>query len=72
MIKIHLSRILGEKRMTQADLARLTKIRPSTIGDYYNELAERVNLDYLDRICETLNCDITDLMEYIPNKRKKL
>jgi putative transcriptional regulator len=71
MIKIHLSRILGEKRMTQADLARLTNIRPSTIGDYYHELSERINLEYLDRICEALNCDVSDLIEHIPNKRKK-
>lgn len=70
MIRIHLSRILGEKRWTQADLAKKTGIRPSTIGDYYHELAERVSLDNLDLICEALDCDITDLLEYIPNKKK--
>lgn len=71
MIKIHLSRILGEKRMTQAELARQTGIRPSTINDIYNEMAERLNIEYLDRICEYLDCSITDLIEYIPNKQKK-
>lgn len=71
MIKIHLSRILGEKRMTQADLARMTNIRPNTISEIYNELIERINLEYLDRICEVLNCDVSDLIEHIPNKRKR-
>jgi len=71
MIKIHLSRILGEKRITQAELARQTGIRPSTINDIYNEIAERLNIDYLDRICEYLECNITDLIEYIPNRQKK-
>lgn len=71
MIKIHLSRILGEKRMTQAELSRQTGIRPSTISDIYNEMTERLNIEYLDRICEYLNCNITDLIEYIPNKQKK-
>jgi putative transcriptional regulator len=70
MIKIHLSRILGEKRWTQADLARKTGIRPSTINDYYHELAERVSLENLDLICEALECKITDLLEYIPNTKK--
>lgn len=71
MIRIHLSRMLGEKRWTQADLARYTKIRPSTINEIYHELIERINLEHLDRICEVLNCDLTDIMEYVPNKEKK-
>ena len=71
MIKIHLSRIRGEKRMSQAELARQTGIRPSTISDIYNEMTERLNIEYLDRICEYLDCSITDLIEYIPNKQKK-
>ena len=71
MIKIHLSRLLGEKRISQAELSRQTGIRPSTINDMYNEIAERVNLDYLDRICEYLDCSLSDLMEYIPNQQKK-
>ncbi len=67
MIRIHLSRILGEKRITQADLARMTEIRPSTINDWYHEIAERVNLDHLDRICEALQCKVSDLIEFVPN-----
>nr|WP_243108174.1 helix-turn-helix transcriptional regulator [Clostridium sp. JN-9] len=72
MIKIHLSRLLGEKRWTQADLARKTNIRPNTISELYNELVDRVSLEQLDKICEVLECDISDLLEYIPNKDKHL
>lgn len=57
--------------MTQADLARKTGIRPTTINDIYHEMAERVNLEHLDLICEALGCDLTELMEYIPNKIPK-
>ncbi len=71
MIKIHLSKLLGEKRITQADLARMTKIRPSTIGAYYHELAERINLEHLDKICDVLNCNVADLIEHLPNKPRK-
>ena len=71
MIEIHLSRILGEKRMSQAELARQTGIRPSTISEIYNEISEHLNVEYLDRICEYLDCSITDLIECIPNQQKK-
>lgn len=56
MIRILLSTRLGERRWTQADLARATGIRPSTINDYYHEFAERVNLEHFhDDIGHTVN-----------------
>ena len=67
MIKIHLSRLLGEKRWSQARLARETGIRPSTISHWYNEFVDRVSLDHLNKICEALNCEVIDLLEYIPD-----
>ena len=72
MIRILLSTRLGEKRWTQADLARATGIRPSTINDYYHELAERVNLEHLDLICEALDCELSDLIVRVPNKEPRI
>lgn len=73
MIRILLSTRLGERRWTQADLARATGIRPSTINDYYHELAERVNLEHLDLICEALGCELSELLvrEENPDVRVK-
>ena len=62
MIRILLSTKLGELRLNQAELARMTGIRPSTINDLYHEIAERVNLDHLDLICEALNCDLSEII----------
>lgn len=68
MIKILLSRKLGELRWTQADLARATGIRASTINEYYNELTVRMNLEHLDLICEALDCDIDEIIVRIPKR----
>lgn len=67
MIRILLSTRLGERRWTQADLARATGIRPSTINEMYHELAERVKLEHLDLICEALGCEVSDLIVREPN-----
>ena len=48
MIRILLSTRLGERRMTQSELARVTGIRSQTINELYHDFAERVNLDDLD------------------------
>lgn len=66
MIRILLSRKLGELRLTQSDLARATGIRPNTINDYYHELSDRINLEHLDLICTALQCDISDLIVRTP------
>ncbi len=72
MIRILLSTRLGELRWTQADLARKTGIRPSTINDLYHELAERINLEHLDLICEALDCDISDILIRLPSKESRV
>ncbi len=62
MIRILLSTRLGERRWTQADLARMTGIRPNTINEMYHELSDRVKLEHLDLICEALDCNLEDLI----------
>jgi len=70
MIRILLSTRLGERRWTQADLARKTGIRANTINELYHEIAERVNLEHLDLICEALGCELSDLIVRVPNSAK--
>ena len=67
MIKILLSKKLGEMRLTQADLARATGIRANTINELYHELAERVSLEHLDLICEALDCELDELIVRVPD-----
>lgn len=70
MVKIHLSAIMGKERITQAELSRRTGIRYNTINDLYHELALGIRFEHLERICEVLDCDFSDLIEYIPDKKK--
>ncbi len=72
MIKILLSRKLGELRWTQADLARKTGIRAATINDLYHEMAERVSLEHLDLICEALGCDLDEIIVRVPSNIPKI
>lgn len=64
MIRIRLSTLLGERRMTQHELARRTGIRANTISEMYNEICTRVNLEHLDKICEVLDCELSELLVY--------
>lgn len=67
VIKIHLSELLGKQKITQAELARRTDIRPNTINEIYWELVDRINLEHLEKICNVLGCKIGDLLEIVPD-----
>ncbi|WP_043649603.1 helix-turn-helix domain-containing protein [Chitinilyticum litopenaei] len=66
MIKCHLSRIMGEKRLKISDVARDTNLNRGTLTRLYHETAERIELEVLDALCRYFNCKIEDLIEYLP------
>lgn len=70
MIKCHLSRIMGEKKMKVIDVARMTNINRGTITRLYNEDTVRIDLEVIDVLCETLDITMSDLFEYIPNQEE--
>lgn len=72
MIRILLSSRLGDRKWTQADLARKTGIRPTTISELYHEMVDRVNLDHLDLICEALDCSLDELIVREPNTEARV
>ncbi len=70
MINNRLPALLGERRMTQKQLSQLTGIREATISNMCNEVHVRYSIEHLDKICEVLECDISDFFVYTPNKVK--
>jgi len=65
MIILKLRSLLKRKNMTQAELAKLTGIRPSTICDMCNGNADFLKIDFLNRIIKALKCDLKDILEYV-------
>lgn len=65
MIRLLLSTRLGEFRWTQADLVRGAKSDRLLLNDLYHEIAERVNLEHLNRICEALKCPFFKCVFYL-------
>lgn len=70
MIKIKLSNLLGEHKMTQKALADLTNIRPATISKMYYEEIRRIDIKQIDSICKAFDCEVSELLEYFPDDDK--
>ena len=69
MIRIKLSDLLGKHKMNQKNLSKLTNIRPATISKMYYEETKRIDISQIDSICKAFNCEISDLFEYVPDKK---
>ena len=70
MIRIKLSDLLGKHKMSQKALSNLTNIRPATISKTYYEESKRLDIEQLNSICNVFKCEISDLLEFIPDENK--
>jgi len=64
-IHIKLNELLNSKEMSQHELSRLTGIRQPSINEMCNNETKRLPLDNLTKICEVLECEITDILELV-------
>ncbi len=71
MIKCHLSRLLGEKKLKIADVARDIGVHRNSITLLYYEKAKRIDLDILDKLCQYLNCTVSDIIEYRQESKRQ-
>lgn len=67
MIKCHLSKLMGESKLSIADLARETGLHRNTITLLYKETATRIDLDAINSLCKFFNCKVDELLEYKPD-----
>jgi len=70
MIKCHLSRKMGERKMKIADVARETGLHRNSITLLYNETATRVDMETIENLCKLFECSVGDIFEYIPESKK--
>lgn len=70
MIKIHLSRLMGENKEKLADLIRATGLARNTVAGLYRETTARIDLDTLNALCEHYGCSVADLLEYVPDEEQ--
>lgn len=60
-------KLLIDKKMSMADLRKAAGIAPNTMTKLRRD--EPVTLAILSKICETIDADFGDIMEYIPEEK---
>ncbi|KAB3534422.1 helix-turn-helix transcriptional regulator [Alkaliphilus pronyensis] len=56
---------LNRKEISKGDLQSMTGISSATVAKL--SAHKTVSLDVIDKICQALNCQPGDIMEYVPD-----
>lgn len=67
-IEIHLKELLNESGISKTKFCYKSEMQLTQLNSYINNTVTRLDTDVLVRICHTLNCSISDLLEYHPQQ----
>ena len=68
MVKLTIDRCLRERGITRYELAKRVDVKFQTIDRYYKNRVIRYDSYLLDRICAALECDLSDIIEYVKDE----
>ncbi|MDE5994420.1 MAG: helix-turn-helix transcriptional regulator [Oscillospiraceae bacterium] len=64
MIQLTLDKALEKYSLSRYELAKRTGIQYQIIDNYYKNKVKRYDSFVLDRICDAIGCQISDIIEY--------
>ncbi len=64
-VRLKLEKTLDEVNMSRYELSKLTGIRYHIIDNYFKNKVVRYDGYVLSRICDCLECDISDILEVV-------
>ena len=64
LVFLTLNKTLKRLNISRYELSKRTDIQYQVIDNYYKNKVKRYDGYVLDRICNALDCDISDIMEY--------
>lgn len=65
MIRCHMSRLMGERKVRVADVAVATGLHRNMLTLLYRETAARVELDAVDKLCRYFKVPVGELFEFV-------
>jgi len=65
-IKIKLDELIKEAGISKNKLSHKAEMQRTQINNYCNNKITRLDTDVLARICTALECEIGDLLEFVP------
>ena len=69
MINFKIKELLEKNKISRYKLEQYTDLSYRRINDYYFNRVEFIKVEELEQLCEVLECNIQDILEYKKNKK---
>ena len=63
---MRLAELLKESGISRTKLCQRAEMQPAHLNKYYYNTITRLDTDVLARLCTVLDCEIGDLLEFVP------
>ena len=68
-VRIKLEELIQREGISKNKLSHRAEMQRSQINNYCSNKISRLDIDVLGRLCTVLNCDIGELLEFIPPEK---
>ena len=68
-IKINLTKLIEDRNMSKNKLSHRAEMQRTQINHYCSNTISRLDIDVLARLCTVLECEISDLLEFVPPQK---
>lgn len=68
-IRIKLDELIQKSGISKNKLSHRAEMQRTQINNYCNNKVTRLDTDVLARICTVLDCQISDLLEFVPPEK---
>ena len=68
MIMVNIDVVMAKRKMSAGELAERIGITAANLSILKNNKAKAVRVSTLEAICRELNCQVADILEYVPDE----
>lgn len=68
IVRCHLARLMVEHKIKIVDVAKQTGMNRDTVTLLYNEIAQRIYLDTIEKLCKLFQCEVGELLKFEQDK----
>ncbi len=67
MISNNVSMMIGKRRLSISETAKIAGVDYNTIESLYHDKSSGIRIETLNKLCFALECSVNDLFTYVPD-----
>lgn len=61
--------MIGHRKTDISEVAKIANLSYNTVYNLYYDKTKGIDFETLNKLCYTLNCTVSDLIKYVPDKQ---